>query len=63
MQAMLWAGAVASAAAGLFAGWRDWRRVRRHDPDAVGPVDWGAVQVLAVLAAVACAALALKAGG
>ncbi|MBX9796542.1 hypothetical protein [Sphingomonas sp.] len=63
MQAGLWAAAAGSLAVGLIAGWRDWRRVRRHDPDAVGPIDWGLVQVLAVLAAVVCTALALRAGG
>lgn len=34
----------------LLAGWRERRRARRHDPDAIGWVDWRGVQMLALIA-------------
>lgn len=33
----------------LFAAWRERRRMRRVDPDAVGLLDWRGVQMLALL--------------
>ncbi|WP_375271660.1 hypothetical protein [Sphingomonas sp.] len=46
-------GAALSAAClmlALFAAWRERRRARRHDPDAVGWVDWRGVQMLTLIA-------------
>ncbi|WP_374126807.1 MULTISPECIES: hypothetical protein [unclassified Sphingomonas] len=60
MQAGLWAGAGIAVAIALFSGWRDWRRARRADPDAVSMIDWPTVQILALIAAVVMAGLALK---
>lgn len=34
----------------LLAGWRERQRARRHDPDAIGWVDWRGVQMLALIA-------------
>ncbi len=44
------AWSVACLALALLAGWRERRRARRHDPDAVGWVDWQGVQMLALIA-------------
>lgn len=33
----------------LFAAWRERRRARRRDPDAVGLVDWRGVQMLSLI--------------
>lgn len=59
VQAMLagWAGALAAVA--LFAGWRDRRRNRRSDPDAVGLIYWPTVQMLAMVGLALCGLLAL----
>lgn len=62
MQAGLWAGAGVALAIAVLAGWRDWRRRRRTDPDAVGIIDWPTVQVFALLVFVILASLALHAG-
>lgn len=53
-------GAGAAVAIALISGWRDWRRARRADPDAVGIIDWPTVQVLALIAAAVMAGLALR---
>lgn len=52
-----WAGALTAVA--IFAGWREWRRNRRHEPDAVGLVPWQTVQVLALVGLAICGLLAL----
>lgn len=59
VQAILagWAGALTTVA--LFAGWRERRRARRSDPDAVGLVPWPTVQVLALIGLALCGLLAL----
>lgn len=50
--AQLFGAALAASclAIALLAAWRERRRSRRHDPDAVGWVDWRAVQMLALIA-------------
>ncbi len=55
------AGVVAASCVGvaILALFRERRRVTRHDPDAVGWVDWNTVQMLALIgAAVALLVLA-----
>lgn len=61
MQARLWWVCGAALAVAVFAGWRDWRRARRHDPDAVGLVDWPTVQVFALIAAALLGSIAFNA--
>lgn len=58
---MLGAAAVAMLMVAIIAGWRDHARLRRHDPDAVGAVDWRTVQMAAILAAMILAGLAFNA--
>ncbi|WP_294196179.1 hypothetical protein [uncultured Sphingomonas sp.] len=41
----------AAVAVAIVAGWRDHRRRARHDPDAVGWVDWTQMHVLALIVA------------
>ena len=41
--------AISCLALAFLAGWRERRRARRDDPDAVGWVDWTAVQMLALI--------------
>jgi len=41
--------ALLCVAVALVAAWRERRRVRRADPDAVGWVDWTTVQMLALI--------------
>lgn len=55
--------AIAGAAVGVavLAGWRDHRRRRRANPDAVGWVDWTLVQVIALIVAAIAGWVALKA--
>lgn len=60
MQAGLWAGVGLAVLIVAISGWRDWRRARRDDPDAVGMIDWPTVQVLALIAAVIMAGLAIR---
>lgn len=59
-QAMLWSGAGGGAAIAVLAGWRERRRKRRDDPDAVGLLDWPTIQVLALLGMAICGWLALQ---
>lgn len=58
MQVGLWAAAGLALLTAVFAGWRDWRRRRRSDPDAVGIADWPMVQIIALIAALCLATLA-----
>lgn len=60
-QAVLLGAAASCAIAAVGAAWGDSRRTRRHDPDAVGVVDWRTVQVAAIAAALVLAALAIRA--
>lgn len=60
MQAGLWTLAGLCVALGLLGYQRDHARRRRRDPDAVSAIDWALVQLLAVLGALLCVALALK---
>ncbi|UVO49778.1 hypothetical protein M0208_04325 [Sphingomonas sp. SUN019] len=50
VQAMLWSGAAALVTVAVFAGWREHRRARRDDVDAVGMIAWPTVQILALIA-------------
>lgn len=59
-QALLAIIAAIALAIAILAGWRDHRRRRRHDPDAVGWIDWTTVQVLALIAFAIVALLAWK---
>ena len=49
--------AAASAAVAALASWADHRRGKRRDVDKPGWVPWSLIVVLAMLAAVVCAAL------
>lgn len=60
VQALLATIAATALGVAVFAGWRDHRRRRRHDPDAVGWVDWTTVQVLALIALAIVALVAWK---
>lgn len=56
-----WAeGAAVAIAVAALAWWRDRRRTRRTNPDAVGLVAWDTVFVLAVFAAVLLIVLAWR---
>lgn len=59
-QAMLWGAAGSCAISAAGAAWRERRRMRRRDPDAVGLVDWRTVQVAAIGLAIVLGGLALK---
>lgn len=48
-QVLLIAGAALAAVIAVLAGWRDVRRRRRADIDAVGWVDWTTVQMAALI--------------
>ena len=61
-QAMLWTIAGLSLACAFAAGVADWLRSRRRDLDRPGWVPWPTIQAVALVAAFAAAALALKAG-
>ena len=56
----LYAAAALCAAVAVLAGWKQARRGRRRDVDAVGWVDWTTVQMLALFALAAAALLAWK---
>jgi hypothetical protein len=57
-----WAAAALLFALAVFAGWAEHRRSKRPNLDRPGVMPWHLVQVLAAIAALAAAALALKAG-
>lgn len=61
MQVGLWTAAGLALLIAVFAGWRDWRRRRRTDPDAVGITDWATVQIFALIAALILATLGFHA--
>ncbi|WP_374146456.1 hypothetical protein [Sphingomonas sp. 28-63-12] len=52
---------MAALAIAVFSGWRDWRRARRENLDAVGIVDWPTVQILALIVAAILASIAFTA--
>lgn len=52
-----WAGAFAVVA--VYAGWRERRRNRRTDMDAVGLMPWTTIQILALIGLALCGLLAL----
>jgi len=54
-----WYGVAAALVLEIGAGVADRRRKRRRDLDAIGPVHWPTVQMLALIAAVACGMMAL----
>ena len=58
-QGALVAGAALAATVALLASWRERARTRRRDLDAVGPIDWPLVQMLALIALAGCGLLAL----
>ena len=53
----LWLAAAAFASLAALAGWADHRRAKRRDVDRPGWVPWQLILVLAMMAAVVCAAL------
>lgn len=59
-QAVLLGAAASCGVAAAVAAWRDSRRTRRHDPDAVGLIDWRTVQLAAIAAALILGALAIR---
>lgn len=59
MQAELWWGAGIALTVAVVAIFADRRRQRRDDLDRVGFMPWALVQVIALLVAVICAALAM----
>lgn len=59
-QALLAMLAALSVVVALIAGWRDHRRRRRRDLDAVGVIDWTAVQLAALVALAVLGWVALK---
>ncbi|MDF2495278.1 hypothetical protein [Sphingomonas sp.] len=59
-QAVLYGVAASCAAAAAGAAWGDRRRTQRHDPDAVGVVDWRTVQLIAIIAGLVVAAFAVR---
>jgi hypothetical protein len=54
-----WYGVAAALVIAVVAGVADWRRRRRRDLDAIGPIHWPTVQMLALIAAVTCGMMAL----
>lgn len=60
-QDLLYVIVVAALCVAVLAGWRDHRRRRRADPDAVGWIDWTLVQVIALIVAAIAGWVALKA--
>jgi hypothetical protein len=59
-QAVLLGAAASCAVAAAGAAWGDSRRTRRHDPDAVGLIDWRTLQLIAIAAALVLGALAIR---
>lgn len=60
-QGLLCAIAATAVVVAVLAGWREHRRRRRANPDAVGWVDWTLVQVIALIVAAIAGWIALKA--
>ncbi|WP_341208523.1 hypothetical protein [uncultured Sphingomonas sp.] len=60
-QGLLCVIAAAAVGVAVLAGWREHRRRRRANPDAVGWVDWTLVQVIALIVAAITGWIALKA--
>ena len=60
-QSALWITAGGFAAVAGMAFVADHRRVNRRDLDRVGWMPWNLVQILAIIAAIAAAAMAIKA--
>jgi len=60
MQAGLWIGAGGAVGIAVLAGWLDHARSRRRNLDRIGPVDWPAVQIVALIVAVILASLAFN---
>lgn len=58
-QALLAALAAPALMLAVLAGWRDTRRRRRSDPDAVGWIDWTMLQWLSFVALAVLGLLAL----
>lgn len=58
-QPLLASIAATALALAVFAGWRERRRVRRIDPDAVGAIDWLGVQMAALVVLAIAGLLAL----
>jgi hypothetical protein len=54
-----WYGAGAACAVAVVSGVADWRRRHRDDLDAVGPLHWPTVQMLALLVVLVCGAVAV----
>jgi hypothetical protein len=54
-----WYGVAAALVIAVVAGVADWHRKRRRDLDAIGPIHWPTVQMLALIAAVTCGMMAL----
>lgn len=61
MQERLWGGVVALILVAVASGVAEWRRRRRPDWDRVGMISWPLIQVLALIGALGCAILAIKA--
>lgn len=57
-----WSAAAAAVVVAVTCGIGDWRRRNRRDLDRVGWVDWASVQMLALLVALVCAAVAGRGG-
>ena len=55
-----WAGVGIALALAIGAGIADWRRHRRANLDAIGMLDWRTMQMLALIAAAMCGAVAIK---
>ncbi|KTT70610.1 hypothetical protein NS334_12055 [Sphingomonas endophytica] len=59
-QVLLGMIAIGALGVAVLAGWRDLRRRRRRDLDAVGWIDWTLVQVFALIAAAISVYLVLR---
>lgn len=59
-QVLLAGGAGAALTLALVAGWRERARRRRIDLDAMGPIAWPTVQMLALIVLAVCGLLALR---